>query len=96
MISIGLLQIPTACQHEVRAMLESDFNSSELSSAWGEAELRDKLIWEELAETSHRAGSKTVIVFLAKTKEILPLNTLDKIRLSGKNLVHQIHTKAFS
>ena len=63
--------------------------------AWGEAELRDKLIWEELAETSHRAGSETVILCPAKTKEILLLNTVDKIRLPGENLVHQTDTKSF-
>ena len=57
--------------------------------AWGEAELRDKLIWEELAETSHRAGSKPVILCPAKTTEILLLNTVDKTKLPGKNLVHR-------
>ena len=57
--------------------------------AWGEAELRDKLIWEELAEPSHRAGSETVILFLAKTKELLLLNTVDKIVFIGKNLVYR-------
>ena len=57
--------------------------------AWGGAELRDKLIWEELAETSHRAGSKTVILCPAKTKELLLLKTLDKTKLPGKNLVYR-------